>query len=209
MKTIGKYIKDARAKKRYSKSRVEEITKIKGDFVDAIEAENWSKLPDFPVVLGFVKSIAKVVGADEKHAIALLRRDYPPNKELRVNPKPDVSDKFRWSPRLTFVAGVVVVLLFTLGYLGYEYYRFVSPPVLSVEVPKENQEIDKSPVTISGSTSSDATIKVNNQPVLVDDNGHFTTQIEINQDTNEIVVEAISRSGKETTVHRNIEPRLN
>lgn len=209
MKTVGQYIKDARAKKRYSKAKVAKATKIKEDFIEAIEKESWSKLPDFPVVLGFVKSIARTVGAEEKQAIALLRRDYPPNKELRVNPKPDVSDKFRWSPRLTFIAGVAVVLIFTLGYLGFEYYRFVSPPVLSVEVPKENQEIDKSPVTVSGETSSDATIKVNNQPVIVDDSGHFTTEIEINQETTDIVVVAVSRSGKETTVHRNIEPKLN
>jgi cytoskeletal protein RodZ len=207
MKTIGKYIKDARVKKRYSKSRVEKLTKIKGEFIEAIEKETWSKLPDFPVVVGFVKSIARVLKIDEKQATALLRRDYPP-KELHVNPKPDVSDKFRWSPRVTFIAGVVAVLLFTLGYLGFEYYKFVSPPSLTVNVPKENQEITQSPVTVSGSTTSDATIKVNNQPVLVDDNGNFTTQLEVTNDTKQIVVEAISRSGKETTIHRNIEPKL-
>jgi cytoskeletal protein RodZ len=57
MNSIGKILKNARIKKKLSLSSLSDKTKIKRDFLDAIEKEEWEKLPEFPVVLGFVKSI--------------------------------------------------------------------------------------------------------------------------------------------------------
>jgi len=94
-------LKDGRAKKRYSRERVAKATKIKLEFIEAIEKEDWERLPEFPAILGFVKSVAEVLKLSKRQVAALLRRDYPP-KVLPVNPKPDVSAKFTWSPRLTF-----------------------------------------------------------------------------------------------------------
>lgn len=207
MKTIGERLKEARSNKKYSIEKLEKETKIKGEFIRAIEEESWEKLPDFPVVQGFVRSISQTLAMDEKGAAALLRRDYPP-KELKVNPEPDVSDKFAWNPRLTFFVGIAVVIIALLSYLGYQYYQFVSPPSLRVDSPKEGQVVEESTLKVSGETKQDATLKVNNQPVLVEDDGGFSTEIEINKTTNEIVIRAISRSGKETVIRRKIEPRL-
>ena len=47
MKTIGQIIGDARAKKRLSFKRLEEITKIKAVFIESIEKEKWQSLPPF------------------------------------------------------------------------------------------------------------------------------------------------------------------
>jgi cytoskeletal protein RodZ len=207
MKTIGKFLKDARAKKKYSKARVAKATKIKVSFIEAIEKENWEALPEFPVVLGFVKSIAGVLKVDKNQAVALLRRDYPP-RVLPINPKPDVSSKFTWSPRLTFLTGLGLILVVIFGYLTIQYFHFVSPPKLTVESPKEGQVINKRNVSVSGKVDPEATLKINNQPVLVGEDGTFKAEIEIYGGTEEIVVKAVSRSGKETVVRRKIKPEL-
>lgn len=207
MKSIGQRLEEARSEKRLSKEKLEKETKIKASFIEAIEKEEWEKLPDFPVVQGFVKSIAQTLGMDEKGAVALLRRDYPP-KDLKVNPEPDVSDKFTWNPRLTFFVGVAVVTIAILSYLGYEYYQFLSPPTLDVSEPREEEVVESNVLTVVGSTDPESTLRVNNQPVLVEDDGSFTTEIEISQETDEIIVRAVSRSGKETVIRRKIVPKL-
>jgi cytoskeletal protein RodZ len=208
MKTIGKLLKDARAKKRYSLARLEKETKIKKEFIEAIEKENWKALPEYPVVVGFVKNIAEFLGTNQGAAVALLRRDYPPQK-LRINPKPDVSKQFVWSPRLTFLVGVVSVVVLILGYLGLQYFRFVSAPHLEVFEPQDGQEITTSTLAISGKTDQDATLKVNNQPILVDAEGGFSGELKIAETTTEVTFEATSRAGKTTTVRRIIKPELN
>lgn len=207
MQKIGSFLAESRLKKKYSISRLEEETRIKSVFLESLEKEDWGSLPDFPVVSGFVKNISKALGANEKTALALLRRDYP-KQEVNLNPKPDVSNNFSWTPKLTFFVGVVVIVCLILGYLGFQYAGFINPPRLEVTAPKEGETIKKVEYEVRGKTDSGATVKVNNQPALVDDSGNFKTEIEVSKDLNEVVVKATSRSGKETTVSRTIKVEL-
>lgn len=201
-------MKEARAKKRYSQEKIAEETKIKKEFISSMEKENWELLPEFPVIVGFVKQISKFLKVDERQAVALLRRDYPP-KVLPVNPKPDVSKKFRWRPRTTFIVGITIVIMMVLGYLGFQYSRFISPPKLVVDQPQEEEVVKERILIVSGKTDLDATIRINNQPVLVDEDGDFETEIEIFEGTEEIIVKAVSRSGKDAIIRRKIKPELN
>lgn len=204
MKTIGQILSEARAKKRYSLRRLEELTKIKKDFIGALESESWGSLPAFPTVLGFVKSVAGAVGIDEKSAVAVLKRDYPPKKEA-INPKPDVSSKFVWGPKLTFAVGVGIALAAIAGYLVFQWTKFISPPALNVTSPKEGQVVTENLVVVAGTTDTDAKVTANNQPLITDQDGKFTVSLEVAPETKEVEIKAISRSGKETVILRKIE----
>lgn len=207
MKTIGIFIKEARIKKRFSQEKIAKETKIKKDFIVSIEKEDWETLPEYPVVIGFVKQISKYLKLDERQAVAFLRRDYPP-RVLPVNPKPDVAKKFIWSPKLTFIVGIAVIAIAALSYLAFQYSNFVSPPKLVVNQPQEEQVVKENKLIVSGKTDQDVTIKINNQPILVEEDGNFKADIEIFEGTEEIVVKAVSRSGKETVIRRKIYPEL-
>lgn len=203
MKTIGQIIEEARNGKKYSLAHVEGLTKIKTSFIDAIEKEDWNLLPAFPTVLGFVKSLADVLSLDQNMAVAVLKRDYPP-KKLRINPKPDVPSKLTWSPKLTFIIGTAAITIVILGYLIFQYIRFISPPFLSVESPKEGQQVSIGTILVFGNTDTDTKVTVNNQPVIVDENGKFSTSLEVSADTSEVTITSSSRSGKTTIVTRKI-----
>lgn len=207
MQTIGRLLKDARQKKRYSLKKIEEETKIKGIFIEAIEKEDWKSLPDFPIVLGFVKSLSSVLDVNQGTAAALLRRDYPP-KAISINPKPDIGNKFVWTPRLTFLAGIGIIIAMFLGYIAFQYSHFTSPPPLSVDNPSENQVVSIEDLTVSGNTDTDAVVLINNQPAIVDADGNFSTTIKINKDTTSVEIKATSRSGRETIVRRTIVPKI-
>lgn len=203
MKTIGEILYEARASQKISLKEIEKKTKIKSSFIEAIEEENWGNLPAFPTVLGFVKSLASILSVDEKLAVAILKRDYPP-KKVRVEPKPDVANKLVWSPKLTFIAGIGVILIGLFGYLGFQYFHFVSPPRLQVESPQENQIVLGRSINVFGSTDTDAKVTVNDQPVTVSDDGKFSVSLDVVPETHEIKIIASSRSGKTTTVSRTI-----
>jgi transcriptional regulator with XRE-family HTH domain len=207
MKSVGEVVKEVRSKKKLSQKQLEEKTKIKKEFIEALESSNWNELPEYPVVTGFVKNIAGALGLKEEKLTALLRRDYPP-KNLRVNPKPEPREKFKWSPRLTFLSIVGILLLSVLIYLGISYFNFIRPPLLEVQEPIEGQLVAGDLLAVKGKTNPEAFIEVNNQPVLVEESGYFETEIEVSNDTNEVVVIAKSRSGKETRVARNIVTQL-
>ncbi len=203
MKTIGEILKSARVNKNLSLAQIEKVTKIKASFIGAIEQEAWDTLPAFPTVLGFVKSLSSPLGIDEKLSVAVLKRDYPP-KKLRVTPKPDITNRLVWSPKLTFIVGIALVLLALFGYLGLQYIRFISPPRLTIESPKPDQIVVGRSVNVFGITDTDAKITVNDQPVTVSDDGKFSVSLDVVPETKEIRVQASSRSGKTTTVSRRI-----
>ncbi len=203
MNTIGKILKDARQSKNITLSRLENITKIKKDFLIKIENEDWDKLPEFTVVSGFVKNIANSLDLSVENINAILRRDYPP-KKISINPKPDVVNKFTWSPKLTFALGIITLVLLVLGYLGVEYKKFVTPPELTIISPKENQQVLQGNLMVEGKTSTDVILTVNNQLITLDQDGNFKSKIEISMETKSLIFKAISRSGKETVVDRKI-----
>ena len=203
MNTIGQIIKFARVKKKLSFRKLEEATKIRASFIKSIEEENWNVLPTFTTVLGFVKSLSTTLGVDQNMAVAVLKRDYPP-KKLNISPKPDAFSRFTWSPKLTFAIGTVFVILVILGYIGFQYAKFISPPDLNVDSPKENQTVDGNSVLVFGSTDQDVKITVNNQPVLVDADGKFSVNLGVTETTREIDIIATSRSGKERIISRKI-----
>jgi hypothetical protein len=135
-------------------------------------------------------------------AVAVLKRDYP-LKNLNINPK-ETKKVFTWSPKLTFTVGVGAIVLAVLGYLAFQYIRFVSPPTLVIESPVEGQVINGNSVLVFGQTDPDAKVIVDNEPVLTDEDGKFSVNIDITPTTKEISIEATSRSGKERIINRTI-----
>jgi cytoskeletal protein RodZ len=207
MKTVGKLLKETRFKKKYSLVFLEKKTKIKREFLEAIEKDDWRALPEFPVVWGFTQSLSSFLKLDNKFVGALLKRDYPP-KDLAINPKPDVAEKMFWTPKHTFLTGIAVVLVLMAGYLGFQYYRFLRPPFLVVDEPKEGASVGSEEVWVAGKTDPDVTLVINNQPVLLSENGTFQAKIAVFSGTKELTVIAKTRSGKETVIVRKIQAEL-
>jgi len=203
MNTVGKILKEARINQGVTLSNLEDTTKIKKDFIIKIEDEDWDNLPEFPVVSGFVKNIANALDLSVDNVNAILRRDYPP-KKLRINPKPDISSKFVWSPKLTFAIGVSALALIVLGYLGIQYKKFATPPELLINSPRENQIFVGNTVKVSGMTTTDVVLTINNQPITLDQDGAFATDLEITKETKTLTFKAVSRSGKVTEKSINI-----
>lgn len=203
MQTVGQILKQKRSEMKISLVELEKRTKIKKEFIQKIENEDWNNLPEFPIVSGFVKNIANYLELSSSNVNAILRRDYPP-KSLSISPKPDIDNKFIWSPKLTFVISISFVVLLVLGYLGYEYKKFISPPDITITSPKENQLVQNTSVKIEGKTTTDVTLSVNNQPVIIDQNGEFITELAITKETKILNFKVISRSGKVTEKKVNI-----
>ncbi len=208
MKSIGTLIKELRSAKKISRIRLESQTKIKKNFLEDLEEERWSRLPDFPTTAGFVRNIANYLGMDEKKAVALLRRDFPP-RVMRINPNPGVVVKKVWSPRATFFLVFGALFLFVLGYLLFQYVNFTSPPKLEVRVPAENEAIIGESLIIEGYADPNASLVANNQPVFIDELGNFKSQLPVYEGTKEVVFIAKSRAGRETRVVRQISVKSN
>lgn len=204
MKTIGALIKSTREAQNMSIRDLSRETKIKVEFLEALEKESWSKLPELPVTIGFVKNVADALSISREQAVAFLRRDYPP-KVLSMLPRERVKSAFKWGPKYSFLVVAGVLLLILGSYLVYQFTSFSSPPRLTVISPTNEEVVSSKNVTVRGVTEDTSTVRVNSQPVVVESDGTFTTEVEVVPQTKEVTITATSRSGKETTVKRTIQ----
>lgn len=82
------------------------------------------------------------------------------------------------------------------------------PPTLTVNSPIEGMVTNNATLVVSGvtndATSSPVTLKVNNQPVEVQENGQWSTTIALTEGENTITIVATDSAGKTSTVTRHV-----
>lgn len=89
---VGNKLRDARARRRLSLQEVEEATKIRGRYLQAIENEDWDELPGDIYARAFVRTYGALLGLDGDRLAEeqrQLRGSARPGERLpRVDPHP-------------------------------------------------------------------------------------------------------------------------
>ncbi|MGE5654177.1 MAG: helix-turn-helix domain-containing protein [Bacillota bacterium] len=149
---IGQRLAQARMAKGLTLEQVQEITKIRIRYLEALEAEDWPALPGEVYLRGFLKTYAQLVGLDPVETLQLYQPAPPPIVESepipvpanrpgasvrradRAAPRANSTLSGRYRPadrrfgsssgkkRLPAVA-VLVLLLGVVVYLGYRAWR--------------------------------------------------------------------------------------
>src|SRR5271156_2353340 len=106
--TFGERLKREREMREVTLNEVTQATRIGPRFLDALENEDWAKLPGGVFNRGFVRAIAKFLGLDEEGLLAeydmahgTQEQAAPKREEVRIPSPP------RWVP----VAAVLGLLL--------------------------------------------------------------------------------------------------
>lgn len=197
----------ARLARKLELSEVARITKIRIQFLDLLEADDFGKLPNAIVAKGFINNYSKFLGLNSNYVLAVFRRDFVENRQGQIVPRgmvDPVGNNSLWTPKSTVIA--LVVLLFTvfLGYLGYQYTILIGPPSLTLTSPVENLSTPDSTVEVLGKTDPEATISVNDKLVALDNGGQFFVRIPLISGDNLLTLIATNKSGKSTKIIRHV-----
>jgi cytoskeleton protein RodZ len=157
MTSIGETLRRERMKRNLELGQIAQELKISSRFLEAIEAEQFDKLPGGVFTRSFIVQYARLLGLDEERIAGELLRtlDPPPDvAEFVETPRPADSaihvprveewegvgkSRFRWSSSLSAAALVVAVMLVCSGlYAWWQHTRRLapaheSPPVAAVQ----------------------------------------------------------------------------
>jgi len=202
MRTVGEILKETRIKKGISLQEVALSTKIRPNFLEELESNQFNQIAEGTVVKGLIKNYAEFIGLSSKDLLAIFRRDFLEDKKGQILPRgsyePLNSNRIAWTPRMTIIlGGSLLVLIFVLFFLFHLFSLLGSPP-LSIQFPKDGLLTTESTIELKGKTEADNAVYIDGEIVTVDPDGNFKQTILLSGGENKIKVEAISRRNKKT-----------
>lgn len=203
MKTIGQILATARRRKKLSFFEVEEKTKIRKEFLQALEGDDFEKIPGGAIVAkGFIRNFGQFLGLSPQRLLAIFRRDFIENEKGQILPRgyfePLNKKLFSWNPRLTALVGIGILILTFFVYLGFQATSFLGKPPLSLEIADSQIRVNQGDFKVLGKTDPDASVEINGKLTEVGQNGDFEKIITLFPGENTLIVEATSRRGKKT-----------
>ncbi len=202
MKTAGDLLKEKRLLKELSLQDVATKTKIKIEYLEAIENSNFSALPSSTFAKGFLRNYASFLYLSPDTIVAMFRRDFTQNEKGEIIPR-GLLTPLGGKPKF-FTVGLIltgVATLAFLGFLGFQLIIWWSYPKLTVLQPQDGDTYGEK-ITIKGSSDRNATVSINGQKVILDQNGGFFLDLILSAGTQSVLVEATNRQGKSTSLNR-------
>lgn len=208
MRTVGQILKEEREKKFYTLEEIEKATKIRLELLQALENDDYKKLPPPTFVQGFIKNYGKFLGLPTDKLLAIYRREFSEGKNppriLESFTNPLDKKRFRITPAKILGTVVLTLIVTFFIYLWFEYRFLIGAPFLEVSEPQDQLSVASTTIYVSGRTDPESKVSINNQEIQVDLSGRFSQEIQLTDSSNTIVVTATSKSGKEARIERTV-----
>ena len=196
-------LKNTRLDKEWELPDISKKIKVPLKYLEAIENEQINCFPQEPYCSLIIKDYADYLGLNGSDVLSLFRRDFDQKRKTKNNQ----TKVFSFTPKFTFTISIITVVLAFSFYLISEYYKFHQPPKLKVNWPLETA-LTSSVFDVTGVTDPESTIRVNDDLIIVNNDGSFEEKIPLSSGDNEVVVESTSPNGKKTIEKRVIKSSL-
>ena len=151
MSDLGQLLKKARTQKGFTLDELQEITKIRKRYLEAIEDGNYKVLPGNFYVRAFIKSYSEAVGLEPDEVLRLFRSDIPVvHQEPVIEPIRRRSKPAGNTEKMSRWASALLVVAFPLLIVGVIYYYFVwntdnAGKTVDDPIPLTENKADESP----------------------------------------------------------------
>ena len=207
MKTAGEILKEARLKKDISLEVISKRTRVGVPYLQAIENNEFKKLPPAAFTKGFMRQYAKEVGLKPETVLAVFRRDYDQDAHGRVVPR-GISDPTKnhfdvFNPTTTAIVIASVISLLLVAFFARQIFNFLSSPDLAITEPLVGAQV-VAPFMVRGNTDAQSTLSINNRPVIVTEDGSFEYEVTLSEGDHLLIIKSTSRSNKTTTIQHKV-----
>jgi transcriptional regulator with XRE-family HTH domain len=209
IRSIGDILKKARDRKKITLEKVTKDIKIHPNYIKALEADDYSLFSSKVHSKGFLKIYSEYLGMNVDEILALWRREYEHDFDLREK-KQLLPKKFIEPSRFVitpaYIASITTTLLIIcfFGYLYFQYRNFTGSPKLNVYYPPDNLVIRTDILDITGKTDLDSEVFVNNTKVILGPDGSFAESVRLKQGLNSLSIKATNKFDKSTEVVKTI-----
>ncbi len=196
-------LKNTRLDKEWKLCDISKKLKVPVKYLEALENGEVVCYPQEPYCSLIIKDYADYLGLNGQDILAFFRRDFEQKNKAQKNLK----NSFSFTPKTTFTISIILIISIFIFYLISEYYKFHLPPKLKVNWPLETI-ISASTIEINGITDPESTIRINDDLIIINNDGSFQKKINLNTGENIITVQSTSPNGKTTVEQKTINSAL-
>ncbi|MBQ5759907.1 MAG: helix-turn-helix domain-containing protein [Schwartzia sp.] len=169
---VGKILRDKREEQRIALEDVESITSIRRSYIEAIEKEDYDKLPGLVYARGFVRNYADFLGLDGDTIAAQFKKEMEPELQAQETPKAvapavpvrdesrsvtfssgkDFKVRTQGTSTMTKVLSAAAVVV--VAFAGSIYYYFGNDPADAGKSRPVAQKQDSTVIDVANSTAS-------------------------------------------------------
>ena len=112
-------------------------------------------------------------------------------------------------PRIIKAVIIVITVMAFLLYLTFDISKIFKAPDIKILYPADGEIVNSSILEVRGITGKGVTITLNNQEVILDKNGNFNMEVNLQKGLNLIKITGIKRYSKKNTIWRNVILEIN
>ncbi|MFZ6022799.1 MAG: RodZ domain-containing protein [Patescibacteria group bacterium] len=203
MLTVGNLLKKAREHSGKHIEEIAQIIKIKPEYLNKIEQNDFSSFNSSTFVKGFIRSYAAFLGLDAENIVALFRRQIG-EEDVPLKAKKTLIKQQSIVISPTSIMSVAIILFFVavFGFLISQFYRLQQPPVLKIVQPSTEITTSDSPnFEIKGLTEENTIVTVNETQLQLREDNTFSLAVELKEGDNTFTFNAWKKNieGKHAT----------
>jgi len=203
--SLGEKLRQARRLKNLRLEEAAQLTKIRGDYLMALEEERFDHLPAGLYGKNFLREYAIFLGLDVREIMKDLESELAyTQKDDPFSQKIVKKHKFIIFPKIIRNLIIFLAVAVCFIYLIFYFKRVVTPPELTITEPADNLITEANSFIIKGLTEREAAVTINGELVLNNDGGEFYQPVNLKQGQNNIVIKAKKKYSRENTVTRQI-----
>ncbi len=208
----GERLKERRQSLNLSLSKVSKEINIAVNYLEALEQNEFQKIPGEIYAKSFLKTYASYLGFDLEGIIndyETERKIYSKTKKFEFNrhrnPVKRVSQlHLLATPKLLRSLIIVLLAFVCLIYLGLKIQAITAAPEITIFQPESDFVTDQNFIEVSGEIGKETTLEINGQPVMVDNQSHFKETLELQAGVNLIEFKATTRHGRQGKIFRQV-----
>lgn len=187
---LGEILAEARNSRYINLDEAAKDLGIPFKYLDAIEHDNFSDLPDEK----YLKEILKQYAVYLKLEFSQLWKVFKDSQNYSNNKVKKVENKYFTSwPNLIRKLVVVSLIAGIVFFLVVKVEQIFSPPALDITYPYDGLIVEGRQIDLVGKSESEVELIVNNKEIFVDSGGNFETPIDLQKGLNLIKISAKKR----------------
>ncbi len=204
--SIGWQLKLAREQKKLKFETIAKKLIIKPSYLQALENNDFGKLPKGVYVRNFLREYARFLGLDHRSLLKQLDTEILGHKnEPALFERQVVAKKYLLAmPIVVRNFLIILVAAICLIYIVFLLNKIFKPPWLEIIDPAQDKSTTEQQLIIIGQTEPETNVLINGQLIKVNNDGKFSETIYLEPGLNTIVISAKKKYSQVATAIRRI-----